>query len=159
MLIEIHTFSFTKIHLKIWSGKWRPFCLELNMSNMLFYISQYLHVRMVLHGNNSRAHDMSSTTDTCNLTQCLAIPWYTFKILPTPFGQAIFLKKAHQVDREGEGNISTWKPRTGLSTFAYDHVMQAAGSSTVLLLTTYHIYICIYIYIHIYIYIYDRLCI
>ena len=30
MLIEIHTFSFKKIHLKISSGKWRPFCLGLN---------------------------------------------------------------------------------------------------------------------------------
>ena len=27
ILIEIHTFSFKKIHLKISSGKWRPFCL------------------------------------------------------------------------------------------------------------------------------------
>ena len=31
MLIEIHTFSFKKIHLKMSSGKWRPFCLGLNM--------------------------------------------------------------------------------------------------------------------------------
>ena len=29
-LIKIHTFSFTKINLKISSGKWRPFCLVLN---------------------------------------------------------------------------------------------------------------------------------
>ena len=29
MLIEIHTFSFKKIHLKMSSGKWRPFCLGL----------------------------------------------------------------------------------------------------------------------------------
>ena len=30
MLIEIHAFSFKKIHLKMSSGKWRPFCLGLN---------------------------------------------------------------------------------------------------------------------------------
>ena len=30
MLIEIHTFSFNKIHLKM-SGKWRPFCPGLNV--------------------------------------------------------------------------------------------------------------------------------
>ena len=30
MLIEIHTFSFKKIHLKMSSGKWRPSCLGLN---------------------------------------------------------------------------------------------------------------------------------
>ena len=31
MLIEIHTFSFKKIHLKMSSGKWRRFCLGLNV--------------------------------------------------------------------------------------------------------------------------------
>ena len=31
MSIEIHTFSFKKIHLKMLSGKWRPFCLGLNV--------------------------------------------------------------------------------------------------------------------------------
>ena len=29
--IEIHTFSFKKIHLKLSSGKWRTFCLGLNV--------------------------------------------------------------------------------------------------------------------------------
>ena len=31
MLIEIHTFSFNKIHLKMSSGKWWPSCLGLNV--------------------------------------------------------------------------------------------------------------------------------
>ena len=31
ILIEIHTFSFKKIHFKISSGKWRPFCLGFNV--------------------------------------------------------------------------------------------------------------------------------
>ena len=31
ILIEIHTFSFKNIHLKMFSGKWRPFCLSLNV--------------------------------------------------------------------------------------------------------------------------------
>ena len=31
MLIEIHTFSFKKIHLKMSSGKCQPFCLGLNV--------------------------------------------------------------------------------------------------------------------------------
>ena len=30
-LLEIHTFSFKKMHLKMSSGKWRPFCLGLNV--------------------------------------------------------------------------------------------------------------------------------
>ena len=35
MLIEIHKFSFKKIHLKMSSGKWRPLCLGLNVLNQL----------------------------------------------------------------------------------------------------------------------------
>ena len=31
MLGEIHIFSFKKIHLKMWYGKWRPFCLCINV--------------------------------------------------------------------------------------------------------------------------------
>ena len=31
ILIETHTFSFTKMHLKLSSGKRRPFCLGLNV--------------------------------------------------------------------------------------------------------------------------------
>ena len=31
IFIEIHIFSFKKIHLKMLSGKWRPFCLSLNV--------------------------------------------------------------------------------------------------------------------------------
>ena len=31
ILIKIHTFSFKKIHLKMSSGKWRPFCLGLKV--------------------------------------------------------------------------------------------------------------------------------
>ena len=31
ILIEIHTFSFKKMHLKMLSGIWRPFCLSLNV--------------------------------------------------------------------------------------------------------------------------------
>ena len=31
ILIEIHNFLFKKMHLKMSSGKWRPFCLGLNL--------------------------------------------------------------------------------------------------------------------------------
>ena len=31
ILITIHTFSFKKMHLKMSSAKWRPFCLGLNV--------------------------------------------------------------------------------------------------------------------------------
>ena len=35
ILIEINTFSFKKIHLKMSSGKWQPFCLGLNVLTYL----------------------------------------------------------------------------------------------------------------------------
>ena len=36
ILTEIHTFSFKKMHLKMSSGKWRPFCLGLNVFKMFY---------------------------------------------------------------------------------------------------------------------------
>ena len=33
ILIKTHTFSFNKMHLKMSSGKWRPFCRSLNALN------------------------------------------------------------------------------------------------------------------------------
>ena len=52
MLIEIYAFSFTKIHLKMSSGKWQPFCLGLNVLTHLpldkmATISQMRHWRWV----------------------------------------------------------------------------------------------------------------
>ena len=35
ILIKIHIFSLTKMHLKMLSTKWRPFCLGLNVLNIL----------------------------------------------------------------------------------------------------------------------------
>ena len=40
--IEIHTFSLKKIHLKLSSGKWRPFCLGLNVLRMWIIISTWI---------------------------------------------------------------------------------------------------------------------
>ena len=36
IVIAIHTFSFTKMHLKLSSAKWRPFCLGLNMLTLVY---------------------------------------------------------------------------------------------------------------------------
>ena len=43
MLIEIHIFSVKKMHLKMSSAKWRPFCLGLNvlMIPCLLYFHEY----------------------------------------------------------------------------------------------------------------------
>ena len=42
ILIGIQTFSFKKMHLKMSSAKWRPFCLGLNVS-ITVWISKYTH--------------------------------------------------------------------------------------------------------------------
>ena len=45
VLIEIHTFSFKKMYWKMLSGKWRPFCLGLNVLNDVFrYLIVLYHV-------------------------------------------------------------------------------------------------------------------
>ena len=38
ILIEIHTFSYKKIHLKMSYGKWPPFCLGLNVLICFFTV-------------------------------------------------------------------------------------------------------------------------
>ena len=43
--IEIQTFSIKKIHFKMSSGKWRPYCLSLNV---LIYVSE-MGPRLLLH--------------------------------------------------------------------------------------------------------------
>ena len=40
ILIGIHTFSFKKIHLKISSAKWHPFCLGLNVLTLKYIDKQ-----------------------------------------------------------------------------------------------------------------------
>ena len=44
MLIEIHTFSFKKMHLKMSSGKWWPFCLGLNVLMHTYVISSVCYI-------------------------------------------------------------------------------------------------------------------
>ena len=43
IFIKIHTFSFKKMRFKMSSGKWRPFCLGLNV---LTWVSKYIHMKM-----------------------------------------------------------------------------------------------------------------
>ena len=43
ILIEIHTFPLKKMHLKMSSGKWRPFCLGLNVLIQIAHIGFRFH--------------------------------------------------------------------------------------------------------------------
>ena len=53
MSIEIHTFSLKKIHLKMSSGKWRPFCLGLNVLTHLTYALLLSHMDDLLTHPNA----------------------------------------------------------------------------------------------------------
>ena len=48
ILIEIHTFSFKKMHIKISSAKWWPFCLSLNVLRkhviVIYNYHRYSHI-------------------------------------------------------------------------------------------------------------------
>ena len=71
MLIEIHIFSFKKIHLKMSSGKWRPFCFGLNVLTCfytfparLFRKRNHLTIENIHDGHitvmSHRRHDVST---------------------------------------------------------------------------------------------------
>ena len=44
IFIEVYTFSFKKMHSKISSGKWRPFCLGLNVLRQYIQIIHSIHI-------------------------------------------------------------------------------------------------------------------
>ena len=47
IIIEAHTFSFKKMHLKMLFGKWRPFCLSLTMLKVyISSVSDAIHYRI-----------------------------------------------------------------------------------------------------------------
>ena len=47
ILIKIHTFSFKKMHLKMSSVKWRPFCVSLNVMLMWCHWNGVIRVCLV----------------------------------------------------------------------------------------------------------------
>ena len=72
-LITIHTFSFNKMHLKMSSAKWRPFCLVLiclNQTDVMGAGSFPLNMYIVVY--------CSLLTDVCfyvNKHHLIIIPW------------------------------------------------------------------------------------
>ena len=53
ILIEIHIFSFKKMHLKMSSGKWRPFCLSLH--ELIDYFHKHIFTLHPSHINDPSA--------------------------------------------------------------------------------------------------------
>ena len=53
IFIECHTFSLKKMHLKISSGKWRPFCIGLNVLRTRRVRTSWEQITVVLSVNQS----------------------------------------------------------------------------------------------------------
>ena len=64
IIIEIHTFSFKKIHLKMSSEKWRPFCLGLNVLSIL--PEEYGCVPILKHNKTQWLCDMTTYLLRCH---------------------------------------------------------------------------------------------
>ena len=67
ILSEIHTFSFKKMHLKMSSAKWRPFCIGLNVLKLNQNWSHTINVKApgqtcLSHENNSDAKFNSASS-------------------------------------------------------------------------------------------------
>ena len=56
ILIEIDTFSFTKMNLKMSSAKWRPFCLGLNVLTVWLRCTAASSHRRVINLTTSKIH-------------------------------------------------------------------------------------------------------
>ena len=67
IFIKILTFSFKKIRLKVSSGKWRPFCLGLNVLNsvlrMPFHLGRNWTATLFQYGNGFLAYWVSHWKD------------------------------------------------------------------------------------------------
>ena len=61
ILIAIHTFSLKKMHLKMSSGKWRPFCLSFNVISCCMLFQKGEALKWKLH---------------CNWLKCLQNLWH-----------------------------------------------------------------------------------
>ena len=79
ILIEILTFSFKKMHLKVSSAKRWPFCLGLNVSN--HYLTHCWLIKKVFWGMHLRA---VSEKVPMNLICKKCLGYYTSKLLPHP---------------------------------------------------------------------------
>ena len=60
ILIEIDTFSFKKMHLKMSSGRWRPFCLGLNVLTVPLVYHGKMHA--VISGCAKKRHTVKCLT-------------------------------------------------------------------------------------------------
>ena len=67
ILIDIHPFSIKKIHLKIWSGKWGPSCLGLNVLSRPIANHNKPQTMSIIRGHFVNAPSQCQSTLHCNI--------------------------------------------------------------------------------------------
>ena len=65
ILIKILTFSFTKMSLKVLSGKWRPFCLSLNV--LINWMAWYYLLQSTRHFDMNAIYSYFCTATSVNI--------------------------------------------------------------------------------------------
>ena len=91
ILIEIHIYSFKKMHLKMSSGKWRPFCLGLNVLLALIW-GPVCQKQVPRAGTNNYIPQILWAVTTC------PCPWYL--LVPRKFTNNLHLYHRHGVLQE-----------------------------------------------------------
>ena len=90
--IEIHTFPFKKIHMKMSSGKWRPFCLGLNVL-ILTHITDWLWLQWPWYYTATNTQHFPGNMNICILL-CFIVVWkleillISFRVISLPLGQS-----------------------------------------------------------------------
>ena len=86
ILSEIHAFSLKKMHSKMASAKWRPFCLGLNVLNTDRYLSRLRLKQCLLHWDRDKMDAISQTTFSS------AFSWMRMYVFRLKFHWSLFLR-------------------------------------------------------------------
>ena len=86
ILSEIHAFSLKKMHFKMASAKWRPFCLGLNVLNTDRYLSRLRLKQCLSHWGWDKMDAISQTTFSS------AFSWMRMYEFRLKFHWSLFLK-------------------------------------------------------------------
>ena len=109
ILIATETFSFKKMHLKISSGKCRPFCLGLNMLKKYIKSVSIYMLSLVLYEFRWRPHNLllKASRGQAIVTQ-LCEKWYLTKSIDICFS----LSNTNQIKLYAHNSHTIWKHKT-----------------------------------------------
>ena len=115
ILIEIQTFSFKKMHLKISSAKWQPFCLGLNVLMFPNHLQQYTAYSTAFTNIEHRSY-VSNGVSVVSIWEKINLWFYLIS-----FTWQQFLKKYRNLKRISEN--STFKITVTSSRVQFVHMI------------------------------------